>query len=145
MKVPKVAAAFAITMVVGCHAVAPTGEPSLGPLALARGENGDAALTTGVLRLTNDCAILEYRTGQRITLIWPAARTKWNVASNAVIHRNTDGTVFTLLDGDQVSFGGSGTTGDVLKRMNWVQPPDPRCPSTEAWFLNDVVVPRDES
>ncbi|MCI0345091.1 MAG: hypothetical protein L0221_06540 [Chloroflexi bacterium] len=54
-----------------------------------------------------------------------------------------DGDVFTLVDGDAVSFGGSGGPVDLwIATFDWVRAPDPSCPNDEGWFLNDVVIPQ---
>ena len=121
-----------------------------GPLAVVPTAGGDQALNTGTLRTTQSCVFLETGGGESELLVWPADRTRWDAAADAIGFTNSDGTEVTLRDGEPVSFGGGGDStaeGGVsgeewLARVDWVARPDPSCPMEIRWYVNEVVSPR---
>jgi hypothetical protein len=134
--------AFAITFVAlgaactsrGPASPTPEASDAWGPLAVKDGPpNGDFARMPGVLRLTDQCAMLEPDTGDLILLAWPVNETAWRPESGTVVYRRPSGDVVEVRDGDAVVLGGSGevfsgpealgTIEDWIARLDWVATP----------------------
>ncbi len=139
-----------VSALAGCAApqVEDTAPPTeQGPLALAIGENGDLALTTGTLEITGTCVfLLNIREGTRTLVVWPAARTSWDPLTRTIIFRSRNEQVHRLASGQRVSLGGSGGGADGgepaaqgLGRLVWQVAPLPECVQPDYWVVGDVV------
>lgn len=126
-----------------------SGEPQpWGPLAVMEMSGGMDALTTGVLRVTDRCVLLETAGGESELLVWPADRTRWDEATGTIRFTNPPvGDEFTLRDGQPVSFGGGGDStaeggvsgAEWAASVDWIAAPDPSCPMEIRWFVSSVV------
>lgn len=119
-----------------------------GPLAVMQMSGGMDALTTGVLRVTDWCVLLETAGGELELLVWPADRTRWDAATGTVRFTNPPlGPEFTLQDGQAVSLGGGGdstdeggvTAAEWVASIDWVAEPDSSCPMDIRWYVSSVV------
>lgn len=125
----------------------PGGPVDWGPLAVVPATGGDEALNTGVLRITDRCAVLETAGGQPELLVWPAERTRWTAADKSIGFSGFDGRQVTLADGMEVSFSGggdstaeSGISGtEWAASTDWVAAPDASCPMEIRWYVGEVV------
>lgn len=120
-----------------------------GPLAVSKDfRGGDLALTSGILRITESCVLLEAPTGSTELPVWSMDRTTWDAGARVVRFGNIDGTVVTIGDGQRVSFGGSGTAfrdaapAEItpwetwLARIAWEAEPDPACSPDGPWSVD---------
>lgn len=129
----------------------------LGPLAVTTvAMGGDDALTTGVVRITDECVVLETSDGGSTLLVWSSEQASWDPQERQILFRNRGGEVIVLRDGDEVGFGGSGralsrdeaspeewdglTWDDWLPTIDWVAAPDPTCRAGSAWSVGEVIV-----
>ncbi len=119
-----------------------------GPLAIVPAPQAVAeAQTTGILRITESCALLEEPEGALALLIWPANRTTWVVEEGAIRFTNLDNSTVTLRDGERVSLGGGGSSlaeggipGDeFVRQTEWVSPPSPSCPNDVRWSVGHTA------
>ena len=119
-----------------------------GPLAVMEMSGGMDALTTGLLRVTDRCVLLETAGGESELLVWPADRTRWDEATGTIQFTNPPvGDEFTLRDGQPVSLGGGGdrtdeggvTAAEWMASIDWVAEPDPSCPMDIRWYVSSVV------
>lgn len=102
------------------------------------------ALTSGTLRLTEDCAVLDTG-GEDVLLVWPADRTTWNADERTVTLEDVNGDRGTAGDGDQIRVGGGGSTVDEggaqgdewVEGVDWVSAPDESCPSDSRWIVGE--------
>ena len=122
---------------------------SWGPLAVEPPPEGSAtALIAGTLKVTDECVLLDER-GEDALLVWPAHRTRWNPDSRTITFETGDGQAVTLADGDEVTFGGGGSSfeedglsgEDFVARIEWVSEPAPSCVMDTRWFVGEVVDP----
>ncbi len=130
--------------------VDPTGtsnDPSWGPLAVVPPDDGsELAGIAGILRVTDGCVLLDER-GDDVLLVWPADRTKWAAESGTVSFELSDGRTVTLADGDEVAFGGGGSSVDEdgiavedwVADISWVSAPRASCLTDTRWFVNDLI------
>jgi hypothetical protein len=153
LAVPAVAVGLAV--VVGQALLADRGQTDSGdsagwgPLAVMNMNGGMDALTTGVLRITDDCVVLETAGGESELLVWPADRARWDAATRSIGFTNPDGSQSTLRDGEAVSFGGGGDStaeggvsgAEWAASLDWVSPPHPNCPMEIRWYLSEVADP----
>ena len=112
--------------------------------------NGDFARMPGVLRLTDQCALLEPDTGDLILLAWPVNETAWRAETGTVVYRRPSGDVVEVRDGDAVVLTGSGevfsgpeaigTIQDWIARLDWVATPDDTCRTDRSWSIGDVSI-----
>ena len=123
------------------------GSDGWGPLAVMEMSGGMDALTTGVLRVTDQCVTLETAGGESELLVWPADRTRWEEATGSIRFTNPPvGPDFVLRDGQSVSLGGGGdgtaeggTSGaEWAASIDWVAAPDPACPMEVRWYVSAV-------
>lgn len=121
-----------------------------GPLAVKDGPpNGDFARMPGVLRLTDQCAMLE-AADRLVLLAWPVAETAWQPETETVIYRRPSGEVVEVRDGDAVVLTGSGevfsgpealgTFEDWIAKLEWVAAPDEDCGADLSWSIGDVSI-----
>jgi len=119
-----------------------------GPVAVMEMSGGMDALTTGVLRITDRCVVLETAGGESELLVWPADRTRWDEATRTIRFTNPPfGPEFTLQDSQSVSLGGGGdgtdesgvTPAEWVASIDWVAAPDPSCPMQIRWSVSEVV------
>lgn len=107
---------------------------------------GDGALIEGVLRVTEDCVLLDER-GNDVLLVWPADRVGWDAEPETVTFESTRGDVVTLGDGDRVAFGGGGSSQleggesgeQFVEAVEWVSRPNADCLVDTRWFVYDIV------
>jgi hypothetical protein len=132
----------------------PTQEASdaWGPLAVKDGPpNGDFARMPGVLRLTDQCAMLELATGDLVLLAWPVNETAWRPETETVVYRRPSGDAVEARDGDAVVLTGSGevfsgpeseglTVDAWIARLDWVTAPDEDCTADLSWSIGDVSI-----
>jgi hypothetical protein len=124
------------------------------PLALASGElGGDDALTSGALRLSGDCAVLEHDDARTTLIVWPASRTTWEADLGIIRFERRDGGILEVADGATVRFAGSGGSFDSgdssegVKRSEWLASvewsvePAAECHADGFWFVGDIVDP----
>lgn len=124
-----------------------------GPLAVSRHPTGgDTALTSGVLRVSDQCVVLELPDGGVALVVWPGSQTEWDAADGRIRFHKPDGSVTELRDGQQVSLAGSGTLFDGdqpaeatsrdvwMASIDWAAEPDPDCPIDSSWSVGDVLV-----
>jgi hypothetical protein len=118
-----------------------------GPLAVRPPDDGtDTARAEGALRITDSCVYLD-RAGDLTLLSWPADRTTWNGAANAITFVNHDGSSATIGDGEYVVLGGggdstaeSGTSGeDWIAGRSWIAAPASSCMLDTRWAVGAVV------
>lgn len=119
-----------------------------GPMSVMEMSGGMDALTTGVLRITERCVLLETAGGESELLVWPADRTQWDEATRTIRYTNPPfGPEFTLRDGQPVSLGGGGdATGEGgvspaewIASIDWVSAPDRSCPMDIRWYVSSVA------
>lgn len=105
-----------------------------GPLTVSDDPREMEAATGGIVRIDRECVYLE---GPRVDtlLVWPEARTNWEPPGAILFERNS-GDVVLIQNGQRVALGGGGAN----ELFEWVNPPDPTCPS-EKWLVSDVVPP----
>lgn len=143
-----VAAALLLTACGGAEdqADAPGPEP-WGPLAVVPpSEAGDGALIEGVLKVTEECVLLDER-GDDVLLVWPADRVGWDAEAETVTFESAGGEVVILSHGDRVAFGGGGSSQQeggqsaeqFVEGLEWVSPPDAACVVDTRWFVYDIV------
>lgn len=118
---------------------------SWGPLAIVPPpEASGQALIAGTLKVTDECLLLDER-GEDVLLVWPADRTRWNPESKTISFETSDGRTVTLADGDEVAFGGGGSSveedglsaEDFVAGVEWVSEPAPSCVMDTRWFVGD--------
>ena len=113
--------------------------------------NGDFSRLPGVLRLTDQCAMLEAATGDSVLLAWPATETTWQPETKTVVYRRPSGELAEARDGDAVVLTGSGevfsgpeseglTVEAWIDRLDWVAPPDQDCTADSSWSIGDVSI-----
>lgn len=117
-----------------------------GPLAVRPPEDStDTARAEGTLRITDSCVYLDAAGGLTL-LTWPADRTTWSGASQAITFANFDGTVATIGDGEHVVLGGGGDSAaesgisgeDWVNGRDWVVPPASSCSLDSRWAVGIV-------
>ena len=127
------------------------GAAGWGPLSVMHMNGGMDALSTGVLRVTERCVVLETAGGESELLVWPADRTRWNAADGTIGFAHPEWSWLTLRDGEAVSFGGGGDSAaeggvsgaEWAASVDWVAPPDPSCPMETRWYVSEVVAQGD--
>lgn len=123
-----------------------------GPLAVSRlSLGGDAALTSGTLRISDDCVMLEDAYESATLLVWPPAQATWDASVRRIWFQNRNGRVIDLGDGQRVSLGGSGmnigdsasgeaTTWDAwVTGIEWEAEPDPACSADAYWWVGQAA------
>ncbi len=128
-----------------------------GPLAVTTAPgNGDMALTTGSLRISDECVVLETLDDRPTLLVWSSAQASWDPQERRILFRTRDGGVVELRDGQQVGLGGSGRglSAEVLSpgewdgllwdewlpTIDWAAAPDPTCRADFVWSVGEVIV-----
>ena len=144
---PATAALVLAVLIGGALLAEPGGPAEWGPLAVMRSTGGDQALSTGVLRISDRCVLLEGGDGESELLVWPAGRTRWDPDRDSIAFTNSDGTRFSLRDGEVLNVGGggdstaeSGVSGaEWAESVDWVAAPDPACPMESRWYVGEIV------
>lgn len=121
---------------------------------------GDLSLTTGVIRMSDTCVVLEVAGGGSALLVWSRHQTGWDPIEREVLFEMADGRVTELRDGRQVSLGGSGQALSVEGRsveeasvevrswdewvstIDWAAEPDSTCPVDSYWSVGEVLLDR---
>jgi hypothetical protein len=125
----------------------PTVSNPWGPLSVVPGAgSGAEALIHGTLRITDDCVFLDER-GDDVLLVWPADRTTWTPETGTISFERDDGQAVPLADGDEVTFGGGGSSVDEagikaedwVAAIEWVSEPPPACVTDTRWSISDLV------
>ena len=119
---------------------------------------GDLALTTGVIRISESCVLIEDAGGGSALLVWSPDQTKWDPDARQVLFQMPDGRMTGLRDGQPVSLGGSGQALSVdgtaaeeasaevrswdgfVASIDWAAEPDPSCPVDSYWFAGEVLI-----
>jgi hypothetical protein len=123
---------------------------SWGPLSVVAGAgSGDEALIQGTLRITDDCVLLNEQ-GDDVLLVWPADRTTWMPETGTISFERNDGQTVPLADGDEVTFGGGGSSVDEggmeaedwVASLEWVSEPPSACVTDTRWSIGDAVEER---
>jgi hypothetical protein len=118
-----------------------------GPLSVVPGAgSGGEALIQGTLRITDDCVFLDEQ-GDDVLLVWPADRTTWTPETRTISFERTDGQAVPLADGDEVTFGGGGSSVDEggmepedwVAAIEWVSEPPSACVTDTRWSIGDLV------
>jgi hypothetical protein len=131
----------------GADPTATTSRP-WGPLAVVPGAgSGMEALIQGTLRITADCVFLNEQ-GDDVLLVWPADRTTWTAETGTISFARDDGQTVSLADGDEVTFGGGGSSvdeGDMeaedwVAAIEWVSEPLPACVTDTRWSIGGDLV-----
>lgn len=99
----------------------------------------------GSLEITDRCVYLVRPSGDRMLLVWPADRSRWDGASQTITLTNLSGEVSTFNDGDLASIGGGvasaaqveAPTGMVLKQNEWVAAPASSCDLAVLWAVGE--------
>lgn len=147
------AAALILAVTVGPALLTDPGQPDpgrggdWGPLAVVPSTGGDQALSTGVLRITDRCVVLETAGGDSELLVWPADRTRWEAADASIFFSDLAGREVKVADGVEVVFSGggdataeSGVSGDAwVASTDWVAAPDTSCPKETRWYVGEIV------
>ena len=144
---PATAAVVLAVLIGGALLAEPGGPAEWGPLAVMPSTGGDQALSTGVLRISDRCVLLEGGDGESELLVWPAGRTRWDHVRDSIAFTNSDGTWFSLRDGEVLNVGGggentveSGVSGvEWAESADWVAAPDPACPLESRWYVGEIV------
>ncbi len=127
-----------------------------GPLTVTTAlGNGDQALTTGAIRISDECVVLETMDERPTLLVWSSTQASWDPQGRRILFRTRDGGVVELLDGQQVGLGGSGRglAADVLSpgewdglswdewitTVDWAAAPGPTCRADAVWFVGEAV------
>lgn len=151
------AAAIVLAVVIGQGMLADGGQTETGdsggwgPLAVMDMSGGMDALTTGTLRITDTCVVLETAGGESELLVWPADRTRWSAADGTIGFTHAERGQLTLRDGEAISLGGGGDSAaeggvpgaEWAASVDWVAPPDPSCPMEIRWYVSEVVAQGD--
>lgn len=124
----------------------PTQSPEWGPLAVAESVGGDHALISGTIQITDRCVLLD-EGGDAVLLVWPHEGTTWDGEEMAVELVGRSGERAVLQDGDQVSFGGGGssvdedgtTASDFLESVTWISEPHRECVGDVRWFVGELA------
>lgn len=116
---------------------------SWGPLAVVPPSNSQMeARLEGTLQITDECALVE--SGRhRLLLLWPADRTTWDSAEQAVTLEDLDGTSVTWGKGSYVVLSGGGVSAaergvaeeEWLAHTPWVAEPSLNCQTTGWWIV----------
>lgn len=114
---------------------------------------GDNALTTGTLRIADECVVLEGIDGSTTLPVWSAEQTTWDQGSHNILFKRRDGRVINLTDGQQVGLGGSGVAFDGeeagiegmsweewVDSIDWQAEPHPSCSVDSSWSVGDVLL-----
>lgn len=118
-----------------------------GPLAVVPGsEAGDGALIRGSLQIDDRCLVLDAQ-GEDVLLVWPADRTAWDAEERTVTFVRTNGQAAILQAGDQVSFGGGGSSrgedgldaDEFMTGIDWIAEPDRDCVVDARWFVYELI------
>lgn len=120
---------------------------SPGPLALAENVGGPEALTSGTLRVTNECVLLNEQ-GDEALLVWPADRTSWDPESGRIRFELDDARRVELADGDAVTLGGGGASvtesgrpaEELISDIEWVAEPAASCIRDAIWSVGNVTL-----
>jgi hypothetical protein len=115
-------------------------------LSRAGGGFGGEALIQGTLRITDDCVFLDEQ-GDDVLLVWPADRTTWTPETRTISFERTDGQAVLLADGNEVTFGGGGSSVDEggmepedwVAAIEWVSEPPSACVTDTRWSIGDLV------
>jgi hypothetical protein len=121
-------------------------KPQWGPLAVVRTDAGMEAREEGRLVLTDECAFIE-RQGERMLLVWPVERTKWDPTTAEVSFERFDGQIVSVRDGQDVVLGGGGSSEaedglsgeEWAAQFDWVASPAPGCVGEARWLVSDVL------
>lgn len=137
-----------LTLVAACDSPPTTTDDSdWGPLAVVPGTDaGDGALIQGILEIDGQCVLLDAR-GEKVLLIWPDDRTVWNEDTQTVTFVRTNGEEVLLRDGDEIAFGGGGSSAgedrqgaeEFVVGIEWTAEPEPVCVSDHRWFIYDLL------
>ncbi len=128
-----------------------------GPLAVTTSPgNGDMALTTGALRISDECVVLETADDRPTLVVWSSDQASWEPRGGVILFRTRDGGVVELRDGQQVGLGGSGrglsaevlspgewdglSWDEWLPTVDWAAAPDPTCRADSVWSVGEVIV-----
>lgn len=142
--------ATTLALVAACESASPTDGPDAtewGPLAVVPGsEAGDGAMIRGSIQIDDGCALLDEQ-GEDVLLVWPADRTAWNGDEQTVTFVRNNGQAASLQDGDQVSFGGGGSSrgedglaaDEFMAGIDWVAEPASNCLMDTRWFIYELV------
>jgi len=130
-------AVFEVALAGGAPALSPWG-----PLAVIPGQGGsDTARAEGMLRIAEGCAYLDSG-GERVLLVWPADRVRWDARSGDIECDNPDGTTESVMDGNLVVLGGGGGSteedGAWFEAMDWIAAPPDGCPLDAYWVVGTV-------
>lgn len=126
----------------------PTLMATWGPLAVVPAPDAvGEAQTTGILRITESCVLLEHAGGELALLIWPADRATWVTENGAILFTNLNNSTITLRDGDRVSLAGGGSSvaeggisgAEFISQTEWVAPPSASCPSDVRWSVGHTA------
>ena len=142
-----------VVVAVAPACVTPGGEDTTawGPLAVVnQPPNGDFARTEGVVRLTDECAMLEVPNGDVLLLVWPADATTWQAESETILYRGFGGGVVEVGDGQEVVLSGSGepfvgpevevTMTEWVAAREWEAAPRVSCAAVQTWSIGEVVL-----
>jgi hypothetical protein len=142
--------ALAIVVLSSCSSSdstpAVSSEHAWGAMAVFDGPpSGNEALSTGTLRIEENCVVLISGTdNSRSLVVWPSEGTTWNPDSRTITY--TDGeTSIELADGDYFSVGGGGDNPEeggqsaaewAASLDGWVSKPEPAClSSVDSWWF----------
>ena len=126
----------------------PSAPGEWGPLAVIPPQDGsDTGRTEGKLRITNTCVFLDER-GERVLLLWPADRTRWDAGERTVTFANADRKPVVVGDGTPVVLGGGGDSSEEsgitpeawLGSMTWVARPADGCPIDSWWGVGELTL-----
>lgn len=136
--------------------ITPTDTDEWGPLAVTTAAiNGDMALTSGVLRISDACVVLETPGDGPTLLVWSRDQVSWDAKGRQILVHGADGGVIEFRDGQQVSFGGSGESLDSgesfpvegrrlswdewVAMIDWAAAPDQSCRAGAYWSVGQVI------
>lgn len=128
-------------------------EDTWGPLAVmtARQFLGQARISGSVL-ITEGCVLLE-ENDQEVLLVWLAQRTAWDGESRTITFENEDGETVSVVDDQEVSFGGGSSSVAVgaapseqwVEEVQWASRPSSSCLRDKRWIVNAVIEPSEDS
>lgn len=83
---------------------------------------------------------------QEVLLVWLAHRTAWDGASSTITFENDDGEAVSIVDDQEVTFGGGSSSvavgaapSEQWVEVQWASRPSSSCLRDKRWIVNAVI------